>query len=132
MQELAHACRGHPSVGSYSVLNECSTAWVPKLIDAIVEVDDATPLVWENSGGCKEMVIQGSAGKGHAHCMSHYDMPTPDPTQITGEGECAWCSYHGIGEKGQMGTVEQLAMLTWQGRVAGINYISGWDWLNYW
>ena len=31
-----------------------------------------------------------------------------------------------------MGTVEQLAMLTWQGRVAGINYISGWDWLNYW
>ena len=83
VQELAHACRGHASVGSYSVLNECSTAWVPKLIDAIVEVDDATPLVWENSGGCRETVLQGSAGKGHAHCMSHYDMPTPDFSSLS-------------------------------------------------
>ena len=28
VRELAHACRGHPSIASYSVLNECSTKWV--------------------------------------------------------------------------------------------------------
>ena len=132
VRELAHACRGHPSVASYSVQNECPTAWVPALIDAIVEVDDATPLVWENSGGCKESVLRGKASGAHAVCMDHYSIPQVDPAQITGEGECAWCSYHGIGMQGQMGTIERLSMLAWQGRVNGLNYISGWDWLNYW
>lgn len=132
VRELAHACRGHPSVASYSVQNECSTAWVPALIDAIVQVDDATPLVWENSGGCKESMLWGEASGAHAVCMDHYSIPKLDMAQITGEGECAWCSYHGIGMQGQMGTIERLGMLTWQGRVNGLNYISGWDWLNYW
>ena len=132
VQELAHACRGHPSVASYSLQNECSTAWVPSLIDAIVEVDDSTPLVWENSGGCKDSVLWGKESGAHAVCMDHYSIPKVDPTQITGEGECAWCSYHGIGMQGQIGTIERLSMLTWQGRVTGLNYISGWDWLNYW
>ena len=53
---------------------------VPALIDAISEVDDATPLVWENNGGCKELVLQGVARPSrHAHCMSHYDMPARPP-----------------------------------------------------
>ena len=61
--------------------------------------------------------------------MSHYDMPSlPQPGQITAEGECAWCSYHHIGLPGEMGTIERLSMLAWQGRVKGLNYISGWDW----
>jgi hypothetical protein len=134
VQELAHACRGHPSIASYSLLNECSVTWVPALIDAISDIDDATPLVWENSGGCKQFMIHGKNNSArHARCMSHYDMPIlPQPGQITGEGECAWCSYHGIGLQGEMGTVERLSMLAWQGRVHGLNYISGWDWINYW
>ena len=53
---------------------------MPALIDAISEVDDATPLVWENNGGCKELVLQGVAQPArHAHCMSHYDMPARPP-----------------------------------------------------
>jgi len=135
VRELAHACRGHPSVAFYSVQNECDISWVPPLIDAIIEVDDSTPLVWENAAGdCKVSVLHGEKSKAaHAVCMNHYSMPRlPQPTQITGEGECAWCSYHGVGLPGEIGTVEQFGKLVWQGRVSGINYISGWDWINYW
>ena len=133
VRELAHTSRGHPSVAFYSVQNECDISWVPALIDAIVEVDDSTPLVWENSGGCKVRVIHGVKSNAHAVCMDHYSMPKlPQSEQITGEGECAWCSYHGVGLPGEIGTVEQFGQLAWQGRIGGINYISGWDWINYW
>ena len=64
----------------YSRPPVCVGPKVPALIDAISEVDDATPLVWENNGGCKELVLQGVAQPSrHAHCMSHYDMPARPP-----------------------------------------------------
>ena len=71
----------------YSRPPVCVGPKVPALIDAISEVDDATPLVWENNGGCKELVLQGVAQPSrHAHCMSHYDMPARPPPAPPREG----------------------------------------------
>ena len=45
---LAYACRGHPSVFSYSLMNECDPRSIPALLDNISTVDSQVPFVWND------------------------------------------------------------------------------------
>jgi len=49
VQELARACRGHPSVFSYSLMNECDPRSVPALLDNISAIDSDVPFVWNDN-----------------------------------------------------------------------------------
>ena len=136
VRELAYACRGHPSVFSYSLMNECNPASIPALLDNIVTVDSQVPLVWNDDKLSGPTKTFGRQNKGvHAYAMLHYrDLDCPSGHKfaggicakqplLTGLGECAWCIEHGL---------ESYAAVAVESRQYDIAYIAGWDILNYW
>lgn len=125
-RELARACRSHPSVCRYSVLNEAPPAWVPKLVDALREVDDTRPLVFEDNQQNRPGKKEGAKG-GHAWCMLHYQRHPKPAKVITGLGECAWANCNGLGDG-----MERFAWDAADGRRWDVAYYAGWDWINYW
>jgi len=125
-KELALACRDHPSVCRYSLLNEAPPAWVPKLVDALREVDDTRPLVFEDNQQNRPGKKEGTKG-GHAWCMLHYQRHPKPAAVITGLGECAWANCNGLGDG-----LERFAGDAADGRRWDNVYYAGWDWINYW
>lgn len=126
VQELARACRNHPSTCRYSLLNETHPAWVGPLADAIATIDPTRPLVFEDDQQKKVGAIFGRNGT-HAYCMLHYQ-PHPQQAQmICGVGECAWANAGPTGNG-----VEDFAIRALDGRCQDIAYYAGWDWINYW
>lgn len=117
VRDLARVCRNHPCIAMYSLSNEAGVN--PALVDAIAEVDDSRPLVFEVNhmdGGR----IDGK--RLHAYKMVHY-WTYPKPSRsIFGMGEFAW-------------RTDGMALFADGGKDMRINdlaYFAGWDWINYW
>jgi hypothetical protein len=134
--ELAKVSRGHPSVFSYSLQNECDPASIPALLDAISTVDTDRPFVWNDNkeaGPTRKVGMRDASH--HAYAMLHYrDLSCPrshnfaggicaEEPMITGLGECAWCVEEGL---------ESFAAIAVYSRQFDISYVAGWDWINYW
>ena len=129
--ELARATRAHPSVWSYSVMNEASVSAVAPLIDAVRRVDATRPLVWNDDKLSEPTRINGTESGGHAYAMLHYRDIGCDRAHefrggicessaiLTGLGECAWCIENGM---------EGFSSIAATARRFGIAYTSGWDW----
>lgn len=126
VKELAAVCRNHPSVCRYSLQNEASPGWVPKLVDAIREADDTRPLVFEDNQQNRPGRKDGTKG-GRAWCMLHYQRHPKPAAVITGLGECAWANCNGLGDG-----LERFAYDAADGRRWDNVYYAGWDWINYW
>jgi hypothetical protein len=119
--ELADACRGHPSVFSYSVENESAEVedgqpLIAALIDAAAGADPTVPLTTEGSGGAAR--YNGTLSS--AVNFLHYAVPDHTRTHIRAVGESAWCVDAGL---------EMFASLTAAGRLDDVVYYAGWDWL---
>ena len=134
--ELAQVSRGHPSVFSYSLQNECNPNSIPALLDAISTVDTDRPYVWNDNkeqGPTRKVGLRDA--NHHAFAMLHYkDLSCPrshsfaggicvEEPMITGLGECAWCVEEGL---------ESFAAIAVYSRQFDISYVAGWDWINYW
>jgi hypothetical protein len=124
--ELAGACRGHPSVFSYSVENESPQALggvelIGALIDAAAGADASVPLTTEGSGDGAG--FNGTSSGASAVNLLHYALPDDSRAHIRGVGECAWCVEDGL---------EAFAAEAAAGRLADFAYTAGWDWLNFW
>lgn len=126
VQEMGRLCRNHASVMRYSLANEVSeffdaTSPWPLLIDAMLEVDDTRPLVFDMAGapGYK---IQGVNG-GHAYAGSHYGPVIKNPGEtIYNMGEC----FTGTDYMAEFGvSAMQMRLYDWA-------YFAPWCWLNYW
>jgi hypothetical protein len=106
--ELARATRSHPSVFSYSLMNECNPASVPALLDAIATVDTDKPFVWNDNKLHAATRTAGRNTSTHANAMLHYKDLGCDRAHsfaggicavqpvLTGLGECAWCIEEGL------------------------------------
>eukprot|EP01050_Picozoa_sp_SAG11_P003940 SAG11_NODE_237_length_11835_cov_11.023347_4_plen_1312_part_00 len=136
VMELAQVSRGHPSVFSYSLQNECNPNSIPALLDAISTVDTDRPYVWNDNkehGPTRKVGLRDASH--HAFAMLHYkDLSCPrshsfaggicaEEPMITGLGECAWCIPEGL---------ESFAAIAVYSRQFDISYVAGWDWINYW
>jgi hypothetical protein len=120
--ELVHACRGHPSVFSFSVENESleveeGQPLIAALIDAAAGADPTVPLTTEGSGGVAR--YNGTAGASAVNLL-HYAVPDHTRTHIRAVGESAWCVDAGL---------ETFASLAAAGRLDDVVYYAGWDWL---
>jgi len=126
VRDMGRHCRNHPSVARYSLTNEVSDNrdehWPWRmLIDAMLEVDDSHPLVFElNTPGSPR--IEGLKS-GHASVMEHYtDIHLKGGDHIRGMGEHFW-QGNSMGEFAV--GVRTLRLNDWC-------YMAGWSWLNYW
>lgn len=141
VRELARECRGHPSVFSYSVMNECDTHSVPALLDNISSVDPSVPYVWNDNELYAPAKTFGRQNKeAHAYAMLHYRNLNCSSEHnfeggicqrqllLTGLGESAW-SYRNDPNTCNM---ESFAGVAVESRQFDISYIAGWDLLNYW
>ena len=123
VREMGRLCRNHPCVMRYSLGNEFRgemEPWRP-LIDAMLEVDDTRPLIFE---------CQGIAGRkfegvnrGHAFDSVHYGEITQNPhTSIYNMGEFG---------SGSDFMAEFAIAAVWM-RLYDWAYVAPWCWLNYW
>jgi hypothetical protein len=123
VKEMGLLCRNHPSVIRYSLGNEIRGSMEPwrPLIDAMLEVDDTRPLLFECQGtpGTKFPGIKG----GHAYSGAHYGTIMKNPGKaIYNMGEYCWGSDYMM-EAGILGM--QMRLYDWA-------YVAPWCWLNYW
>lgn len=125
VDELARACRGHPSIFAYSVENESGEEeegrpLIAALIDAAAAADGSVPLTTEGSGGAPG--YNGSAAASAVNLL-HYALPDDSRSHIRAVGECAWCVEAGL---------EDFSGLALAGRRDDVAYYAGWDMLNFW
>lgn len=122
-KEMAMLCRNHPSVMRYSLGNEIRGSMEPwrPLIDAILEVDDTRPLIFDRQGGAGGKFA--GIKRGHAYDSSHYGKITKTPrTSIYNMGE--WGT-------GSDFMAEFAIAAAWM-RLYDWAYVAPWCWLNYW
>ena len=150
VRDLARACRQHPSTARYCLSNEIQwhdtdfTEEWRSLIDAILEVDDTRPLVYEvydkkfsvaTAKGLRmgsppsrlpllrdeqssDQRIEGIK-RGHAYLMHHYPARMPRPAkEMFGIGEYAW--------GGQGGGLDSFIQGAPDMRRNDICYFAGW------
>ena len=125
VREMGWLCRNHPSVMRYSLGNETRgnmEPWRP-LIDAMLEVDDARPLIFERQGeaGGKFAGIE----RGHAYDTAHYGniVRNDGKDKIFNMGECCWVEGDGM---------PWFAWHAMKMRLCDWAYFAPWCWLNYW
>ena len=135
VRELAKVSRGHPSVFSYSLQNECDPRSAAALLDNITSVDAQKPFVFNDDKLSAPARYEGRTSTSHAFAMLHYKSVDCPPghsfrggicaaqPMLTGLGECAWCIDKGL---------ESYAAVAVEARRWDISYVAGWDLLNYW
>lgn len=124
VREMGWLCRNHPSVIRYSLGNEIRGSMEPWcfLIDAMREVDDSRPLIFDNQGKAGNMFV-GIKG-GHAYDSQHYGPAACNvkKDKIFNMGEMCW----GTDLLMEFGVeAMQLRLFDW-------GYLASWCWLNYW
>ena len=123
VKEMGRLCRNHPCVMRYSLGNEIRGSMEPwrPLIDAILEVDDTRPLIFDRQGGAGGKFA--GIKRGHAYDSSHYGKITKTPrTSIYNMGE--WGT-------GSDFMAEFAIAAAWM-RLYDWAYVAPWCWLNYW
>ena len=126
VRDMGLQCRNHPCVARYSLTNEVAGPRDDKwpwraLIDAMLEVDDRHPLVFElNFPGSPQVA---GLKRGHASVMEHYtDIHAKGGDFIRGMGEHFWTT-DGMGD-----------FAVGAGTLRGNDwcYFAPWSWINYW